>query len=466
MKGLLLGRTKEKFAVEIGDCFVKVVFYGGRGKIKFAYKPIVGLDNREISATIKNIFQEKKVKASGGILCFPRNRLTIGTLHLPSTDRDEIAQMVEVNAASQVPYPKEEIIADWRMVSQNNEGYADVILVILQKTMVSKYFGILSAAGLEIKDVAVAPETTLNWFLLKHKELAASSAPYILLNLDYDFTDFLLCAGKNVVSSHLIFQGQKGLTSSENSLNDFVGELKQAMGAIPASLLEGRSQEVFICGAANAFEILKATLVLELNSQITEVKTKKTFSDEVSFIPLLGAIRGESKDKLNFDIPEIRIRKEWKRKLRQIVFFSGLLAYLFLVCLGTFSSHVYRRREYLLLLEQKNRLLKDNNKGLEVAFKKIRRVEGLKDPEDNFLYYLDSVSSLVPEGCNITSLVFSKGDRLMIKGEAFRMSDIFDFISRLESSGVFSEVETRQTRKLRGSEENKSEFELICHMKQ
>jgi len=465
MKILSKKNANEKFVVEVGEHFLKVVYYRLPNKVKWVeHKAISGLDNKEISDAIREIFQEKGINASRGILCFPRNRLTIGTLHLPSVDKNEIVQMVEVNVSSQVPYPREEIIADWHVVSENEAGYADVILAVIQKSLVSEYFMVLAAAGLEIEGVEIASESIFGWFFAKEKEFTNFSKPCFILNIDYGFTDLILHSGKDIFMSHLISQGQKDLSADEEGAASFITELKQVMGMMPPSFLDVKLNKIFICGAEKYFDILEKKLTEEFNFEVTSIKIGRPFSQGLSFTPLLGVVHGKRKKQFKFDIPELRIRKEWKRKVKQFVYLSGILTYVFLISIAIFVSQVYKRKEYLERLRLEHKEVRSEARDLEVSFKKIRIVEDIKFIEGGPLYYLSRISEPASARCKIVDFKFTKKDKINIKGEASSMSDFYEFLSELEDLDIFSEVEQRYTRKSRGSAEGKSEFEIVCYV--
>jgi Tfp pilus assembly protein PilN len=72
------------------------------------------------------------------------------------------------------------------------------------------------------------------------------------------------------------------------------------------------------------------------------------------------------------------------------------------------------------------------------------------------------MSRLLPSEIVLTSFAFQKDDKVTIKGQAQEMSDIFKFITTLESSSYFKDVQARYTtrKKIKGKDVN--EFELIC----
>ena len=62
----------------------------------------------------------------------------------------------------------------------------------------------------------------------------------------------------------------------------------------------------------------------------------------------------------------------------------------------------------------------------------------------------------------ITNLNFLKDERLTIKGRTAQMSDIFKFITLLEDSPYFKDIQTRYTTRRQFKGVDLNEFELIC----
>ena len=465
IKKLLKKKSKKRFVIEIGTHFLKIIFYQLPDRIKRSeFKNIANLSNRETSDLIKSILPEKEAKDSSGILYFPRNLLTIGTLHLPSTDYREIAQMVAVNASRQVPYPKEEIATGWHIISKDEAGYTDVFLVILQRSLVRRYLGILAAAGLGVEDIDVASETTLAWLLNKENELTNLHKAFFILNIDYDFTDLIICENKSIFMSHLISQGQRDLLEDKAGIAKFIGEFKQVMGIISTSFQGEKLNEVLLCGTGKAFGILEKRLSEEFNFNVRSIKTEKVLSEEVSFVPLLGSIYRKEKERFDFDITEIKIRKEWKKRLKQFILLGSLLIYILLISLAIFLLQIHKRSLYLERLKLKYRVIEKESKDLGAVLKKIKLIEDVKNPENNFFYYLGKISEFAFPSCQLTNFEFEKNKKIIIRGRAVKMSDVFNFISQLENSKIFSKVETRYTKKIKEKDVQKNQFEIICYL--
>ena len=465
IKKFLERKPKSRYIIEIGMHFVKVVYYQLPDKIGWTeVKDIANLSNREISELIKNIFSEKKVKDPLGILCFPRNLLTIGILHLPSVDYDEIAQMVMVNASRQVPFPKEEIAPGWHIISKDESGYTDVFLVILQRSLVRRYLGILASAGLEVEDIEVSSQAVMTWLLTRERELLDSQKAFFILNVEYDSSDLLVCSGRNILTSHLISQGKKDL-SDIPGVARFVGEFKQLMGMMPASLRDATADIIFLCGAEKSFDALEKPLAEELKLKVQSIKTERAFAEEVSFAALLGAVYRKKKQRIAFDITEIKIKKEWKNKIRQFIYLGSVTIYLLLIALAIFLAQIYKRTHYLEKMQAQYVTIAKESQELGVLLKKIKLIEQVKSVEDSFIYYLAKISDLAFPTCQVTSFEFERNKKIVMKGKAVKMSDVFNFISQLENSNIFLKVDTRYTKKIREDNEQRNEFELSCYIR-
>ena len=153
--------------VEVGDQQLKLVEMRGSGaKMKISrlhvqpYEKITGSLVRDFSAVFKKFGLTKcRVIAS-----LPRQAVNVRLLEVPSTDPDEISDMVELQIGKQTPYSRDEIVADYRAIGSSREGYTKILLVIVQQGLMNQRFRMLEEAGLEVESMSVSSEGLLNWY--------------------------------------------------------------------------------------------------------------------------------------------------------------------------------------------------------------------------------------------------------------------------------------------------------------
>ncbi|MFH1678282.1 MAG: hypothetical protein ABH914_01530 [Candidatus Omnitrophota bacterium] len=458
-----LGAARQKVVVEINNYFLKIAFFKGITLQWWKYRPIENASDREVSEIIKGIFAEKRVSPSTGILVISRELLKVGTLHLPSVDEQEIVSMVNINAQRQVPYPKDEIVLGWRITSTEN-GYSDVLLSICQRNLIRRFIVILETAGLSIEDIRMVSEGSLSWLLGKEIFLGVTEVNFIL-DIHEHYSDLIAFAGDNLLDSCIISQGADFLGKGQGSMEHFLNEFKQTTGMLPESILEKRPNTIFIIGAKQRFPQLEESLRKEFNLKVLRRETEQDFLPNTSFVALLGIGQKSLTKAILFDVPDIKIKKQWQRKIKQLILLGSFLAYIIIVVLITLGLKIYRAQDEVMRLQLDYSRYAKEAEELAVMMEGIKTVQAVKSPQKSLVYYLYNVSEVLPLGCRIVSLDFQRQSQLVIRGEAQAVSLVFDFISSLEETGAFKSVKTNYTRKIKAKAAAEgSEFEIVCFL--
>lgn len=462
---LPLIRAQEKVVVEINSYYLKMAFFKGAKLQWWEYRPVEKLSDRDISRMIKQIFETRGVKPVRGIFVLSRDLLKVGILHLPSVNEQEITSMVGINALRQVPYHKDEIVLGWRVTSTEG-GYSDVLLAICQKNLIRRYIVILETAGLSVEDIRMVSEGSLSWLLGQQKPVDEGEAGFIL-DIHKYYSDLIAFKGENLFDSCLISQGADFLAKGKENIEHFINEFKQTREMLPEGLLEKFPNSLFITGVGARYPQLKESLAKEFNLKVSRKDPGRDFPVDASFTGLLGIGHKSLIRTIVFDVPEIKVKKLWRRKLRQLILLGALLAYVIVISLVILGFRIYKSQEELLRIQSDySRYAKDAEK-LSVLMQKIRIIRDIKSPQKGLAYLLYTVSEVLPSGCRVVSINFQKKSQLVIKGEAQAVSLVFDFISLLEETKVFSNVKTTYTRKMKGkaSVAKGSEFEIVCSLK-
>jgi Tfp pilus assembly protein PilN len=461
-----LRRPKELVVAEISNYLLKMVYARGQ-QIQWAHHwPLGNASDREISNHIRALFEEKKIALSRGLLILSRNALTVGMLHIPSSDQQEIASMVEVNAIRQVPYPRSEIVLGWRVVSVDGSGFSDVLLAICQRVLVKRHITILETAGLSVEDVQIGTEGTVSWLLSKDKSVSTSQKVEFVLDIDERYSDLIAISEGNLMMSRLIAHGVEFLKGAgSDNTRYFINEFKQTLGMLPESLLEKKSSNLFLVGARQRFPELEDSLEKEFKFNIKRIEppVEDLVPMDISFCGLLGIALNSLPKRIIFDIPEIKIKKEWQRKLKQLILLGGLITYILVVILVTTGHRIYRQQELLTQLETQYSAIYEEAGDLSNLVEKIKMIQDIKSPRGSLLHYLYTISNVLPDGCRIVNFDYQRDRQIVVRGQTeAAISSIFDFVSSLEKSKVFSSVQTRYTRKVSGEEFQGSEFEIVC----
>ncbi len=93
--------------------------------------------------------------------------------------------------------------------------------------------------------------------------------------------------------------------------------------------------------------------------------------------------------------------------------------------------------------------------------KKIEVIEKLKGQQMTTVRMMDELSKAIPESVWLTKLNFSKGT-LTLSGKAFTNNLIADFMNNLDSSGYFTEIHLRASKRERKANIEVFDFSIVC----
>ncbi|GAI08673.1 unnamed protein product, partial [marine sediment metagenome] len=146
-----LKRKKRLITVlEINGDWLKVVqaeLHGKARKIsRVVTEKIASPSDKEISQRIANLAKELEINSDFLVVSLPHQLAAVRNLELPSANPAEIKDMVQLQVGKQTPFTKEEIIYDYQILDTNEEGYSRVMLAIVHRDVIRRYFKILEDA--------------------------------------------------------------------------------------------------------------------------------------------------------------------------------------------------------------------------------------------------------------------------------------------------------------------------------
>ena len=468
------------FVLEIGNPWLKMAIF--RSAINAYY--LKGLTALNMS----NQPEETVAKALGAflkdfqinkpqeiIVSFPRNAVTMRNLRIPATNPEEIDNMIKLHVGRQVPYAKEEIVSGYRVIGKDSMGYSKVMLSIVHRESIRKVFRILEKALLYTDRVELSSDGILSWLCKSAKisDLKTSDA-FIILDIDSAYTDFIVSTLENIVFSRVITLGSEQLTD-ETKWPKFIGEMKQTIVISQGEEVLQKPTKIYIGGAVEKLKNFSSKIEVEFNLpvQVVEPLSNLSLAKEViknpadlfgniSMAALLGLGLDKTKKKINFVLPEAQIRKTLRERIRDMILFSAVSMYLILIICGVYLEKMRNQQAAIELLNNRYKEIATVAEDLNQKRERLKKIKSKLDTKSISLIYIYEISKLLPPEIDLMSLSFQKDDRLNIKGRAKEMSDIFKFITLLQNSSNFKDVQTRYTTRRKFQNKDVNEFELIC----
>lgn len=342
-KGNHLQSARRAVVIEIGGDWLKILqMETGRAGLTVTKLFLDRFANPSMLAEIfTSAYRQQGFARVPVIISMPRQMTTIRMLELPSSDPEEIHEMVELQVGKQTPYSKEEIVYDYRILG-GREGYTRVMLAIVQSVMVRETFAALEDTNIDVERVSVSTEGLLN--LHRHFAQSDMGLPgnLVLLDVDAGHSDFCVMGAGQLVFSRSIAMGARQLSEEGvDAIAKFAKEVRQSLEACQAEVSGLDPARILIAGGGGRIPELAAGLQQQLGIE-TEAfdewrcvkKMGATAPDRppytsVSVAPLLGM--GLTPDFLEFDLtPDwVKIRRKLVGKARSVtsmgIMFMGAL---------------------------------------------------------------------------------------------------------------------------------------------
>ena len=228
-----------------------------------------------VKETVKQLLQRNKIKDTGVLSVMSRDFVTVSHLELPSTDREQIKQMLVFEAESHLPFAMERAITafDFKPIEQSKEEpkegeeapaeptpvMSKVVFAAVRQALIPKFLELHSQKGLKQTAIQVSSFTIFNLYdyLKREGKIPETEGDTLIIEMGARRTEFILVNKKGELTFTrnvekggdeltMFLAGEEGISFEEaeqkkvknweeTKLND-PGELLRAMEGIVAEL--------------------------------------------------------------------------------------------------------------------------------------------------------------------------------------------------------------------------------------
>ncbi|MBR4465197.1 pilus assembly protein PilM [bacterium] len=282
----LLSGAEKTVALDIGSRYVKLAVLQRRKNCVSAKQldqmaiPFTSsrgdVTPEAVKETVKQLLQRNRIKDTGVLSVMSRDFVTVSHLELPSTEREQIKQMLVFEAESHLPFAMERAITafDFKPIEQpkaepkegEEEAPAEpapvmskVVFAAVRQALIPKFLELHSQKGLKQTAIQVSSFTIFNLYdyLKREGKIPETDGDTMIIEMGARRTEFILVNGKGeLVFTRNVEKGGDDLTAflsaeegisfeeaeqrkiknwEETKLND-PGELLRAMEGLNAEL--------------------------------------------------------------------------------------------------------------------------------------------------------------------------------------------------------------------------------------
>lgn len=459
--------------------WLKVVQTSGPAPSRFVTAllalPAHGISDSDLLEQLRQRCAELRIAPSPVLIAHASQFTTIRVADLPSVDPKELDEMVALQVEQHIPYAKTELLKDFQVLHRDSSGYARVLLVMSHQEGVQRAVRLAEGMQWPVEKVGCDLEGLLHWFRLAQPDLAEHKPDGAVLLADIDsHTTTLVVVTRGQPYFHrsiaigvtqLLFDpvwgASKLVEEFQRSLEAFVNEgvhvpvthvvVTGCVDRVPG-LVEQLQQGLGLPTTTSA-PLVAAKLSLEAMKGAEAVP-------DVSFASLVGLTMAPATIDLT---PEpLKMQRVFAIRAQRLMtigyqVLAGLLLMSSLALMRGVQEQRYHRQ-----LARAQHATAPGAQAIEATLEQLALAKERMRRRGQLLDALLEVTQLCPPSLRLDAISYASDEQLALKGVSQEMPKVFEFVSALESSTLFDQVEARRVTKRKVEGQDVTEFDILC----
>lgn len=398
-----------------------------------------GAGGEELSVIVTGLLQNSDYRGLPVIVCLPRYKTTFRLLKLvPAQAPQEFDCITTLQAPRCLPYPQQDLISAYQLISTDKEGYSDLNMVVAHRQTVEPYIEAFKAASRPSFFVAASSYGLLNFYRYHDPN---DDAVTILIDADSAYPELAVVRGDKLLFSRS-FRVERSVAGWQE---DFLSEVNKSR----AAYLRETSQapvKIVILGGQKLSEELVEILHQQVDLAVSVLAYGKIkFSAEVSeklekqpssLAALIGL--GLRKNETSLNLVPARLKEKNKQSIRKNEWLRlglSVCAILLILALGAIRN-LNNKEAYLHRLKAQMNKLAVEARPLEEIERRLKLMDARLRKAPSGLEVLHEIYQVAPSTVSLFSLAFEEGGQITIRGQSLELGQVLNFVSALEKSEV------------------------------
>jgi type IV pilus assembly protein PilM len=463
-------------------------------------------ENDDLSPALKALVKPLKLASPEAIAILPKQQAILRNVLLPSTDREELIQMVRFEAERHIPFHAERHSTGFHVMRSMGVEGSEVLLGAVDGPIVQRLLDGVLHTGMTPKGATLSSVCLMNT-LHHHRAEWAKGKTVAILSLGLDSLDLVLVSDGRVIFARSVsldlrgvleaWAGYAGPESGQGrptmarlataarmiDCTDLDGNYgtggapshevaEQVRGWIDRVMQELRRTYDFarremkcppiealaLTGEGALMRNLAQYLFVNLNVEVQTINpleglarkgAQKFPFDGFEFaIAFGGAIAAQTEGAYRIDLtPQEHYRALARKRLtRQLTQSGVLLAITLGLCVASYMKFDRLRAEEMEAYTRMGEKMAPQVSLLSERKTKLEIIKKFLNDPNAALRVLNSIAGAqsIPARVTMTSILYTKGDRVEIEGDAKQIPDINTFTQDMRGSNCFENVEPAQ----------------------
>jgi hypothetical protein len=451
---------------------------------KFTIEGVVSerIENKsdsEIALILSSYCEKQKITPSQSLAIISPKQYIFKNIDIPSTEKEEIAKIIDLQAGRFTPYMRDEIVIDFLCLDAPVQHYTSVLLFIVNRKIGERFPSIFEQAGLSLDRVIVASECMARTYVNSLRGVTLQGA-LGGLHVSEEYSELTVLEGEQIVFVRNIPVGAEALRSNpQQAKEDFISELNKSMGAYAdqgvgrpiqlisaTGLLEGLQNlgdDLKLSGGAHAKEVEVVSFDYRDFFYLSESAMRVVNQEsKTSFFELFSVLAYEGQAKINLLLREVKIKRQVREGGRDIMNLGILIMAIFFLTTLIMGSNIYFKKLVNQRLETASRDYGESAKKLESVSTKNRIVKKLLESRGKELQILKIINGFVGDDLYFSQVNYDSEGHVTLTGTAGSMSRVFAFVTQLRDSNHFASVEAKETKSRKEGKQDVADFVIEC----
>ncbi|MBI5873945.1 MAG: PilN domain-containing protein [Candidatus Omnitrophica bacterium] len=466
---------KTLFVCQLTDDFFKAVKYvrsrNGKREVAGLEVEAVSLDDGEnvLKEKVARIFKKLNYCRDHVIVSLLCHQATCRYLKIPAQNQQEIEKIAYLQASRYLPYPAHELTVGYQVISADKEGYTDINLIIVHKSIIEKYLELFQELRPKTLTIALSSYGLSNFY--RHAVQQIEPGVVMLVDVELPRVELVIISQEKVLFSRSFNIPRANLHWQDL----FLDQIKKTQDAYSKEVSSVAPARVILMGHENAsveFQQLlkeKGAMPVEIISCGDKAGMPKALLDSSaysshSFASLFGFGLKDIDNSINllpFDMKEGIKRASGRKDFLRIVFL--FLASVIMLAGGVFKM-LDNKAAYLRELKGDLNKIANEAKPLAEIEHRLQLLDNESAKKPTGLDVLSELHEILPEKMFLLNFSYEEARQVILRGQSQEINAVSELVRRLGSSETLKKfsVKLEYATKRRTPSGEVIDFEVTC----
>jgi hypothetical protein len=362
----------------------------------------------------------------------PSSQLLMRMLELPSVDSAELHSMVELQIDQIAPFPADQLTISYEVLHQT-EDHSRVLAVAARRTFVDQLGDLFKEQRVYVRSLDA--EALAWWSLLvAHRQVPCEGRIVILLE---EHTEFSMIVVDDGIPVHIRSLELFHNFTDDRVINDLTEEVRYALLSLET---EYGHRDCETMEFWSETEIPPA-----LENQLRELCRHGINKHDLGDLPSVTeglALRTAEKRPHHVElVPREWIELQRRIRLIKVATITGIALLSLWVSVVTVAGAVFSFRQAgLNRIRREAAQYEAPARAAQAAREEMLSLETYAERTYSALECLREITDKLPEGIEISSFIYKKGDSVRLRGLSDHTDLIYDYFQRLGASDLFDGI--------------------------